>query len=65
MDEELYQQKVKEEVIRLMRIQTDSDRAAEMIKYYHKHGIEDIRDNIIIDACQEILRIEAETFKPL
>lgn len=57
MDEALYEQEVKKETERLIRLQTDGVEAARIIKWYHKNGIRDIRDNILIDACQELIKI--------
>ena len=56
-NEELYQEEVKKETLRLMRLQVDGAYAARLIKWYHKNGIQDIRDNITIDACQELIKI--------
>lgn len=57
MNEELYQQEVKKETERLIRLQVDGAEAARIIKWHHKNGIEGIRDNILIDACQDLIKI--------
>jgi len=57
IDEALYEQEVKKETERLIRLQVDGAEAARIIKYYHKNGIQDIRDNIMIDACQDLIKI--------
>lgn len=40
-----------------MRLQVDGAEAAHIIKWHHENGIEGIRDNILIDACQELIKI--------
>lgn len=57
MDEALYEQEVKKETERLIRLQVDGAEAARIIKWYHENGIKGIRDNILIDACQELMKI--------
>lgn len=65
MNEELYQQEVEKETVRLMRLQVRTEEAMSMVKYYRKNGIKDLQDNITIDACQKIIKLETEKISSL
>lgn len=65
MDEATYQANVEKETIRLMRLQMTAEQCADTIKWYHRHGINDIWDNVIIDACQKVIRAEVEPIEKI